>query len=201
LNISLILAHPNKQSFNHAIAQAACNQLQKNGHTVFSHDLYAEKFDPILLSQEIPDDASLTEDIKNHCDEIRSADGIIIVHPNWWGQPPAILKGWIDRVIRPGVAYKFLEGDQGEGIPIGLLKAQVAFVFNTANTLPERERLVFGDPLQLLWKNCIFDLCGISKFYRETFTVVVTSTPEQRRIWLKKVEKIICQYFPGDNIN
>jgi NAD(P)H dehydrogenase (quinone) len=150
LNISLILAHPNKQSFNHAIAQAASNRLQKNGHTVFFHDLYAEKFDPILQSQEIPEEAFLPEEIQIFCDETRSVDGIIIVHPNWWGQPPAILKGWIDRVIRPGVAYRFLEEDKGEGVPVGLLKAKTAIVFNTANTPPEREQTVFGDPLQLL---------------------------------------------------
>jgi len=45
------------------------------------------------------------------------ASGIVIVHPNWWGQPPAILKGWVDRVLRPGVAYEFTEGDQGKVSP------------------------------------------------------------------------------------
>lgn len=55
------------------------------------------------------------------------------------GQPPAILKGWVDRVIRAGVAYEFAEGDSGEGVPIGLLKAKSALVFNTSNTLEERE--------------------------------------------------------------
>ena len=40
-----------------------------------------------------------------HQREIREADGIIVIHPNWWGQPPAIMKGWVDRVLRVGVAY------------------------------------------------------------------------------------------------
>jgi putative NADPH-quinone reductase len=94
------------------------------------------------------------------------------------------------------VAYNFLEGDKGAGIPVGLLKVQTAVVFNTANTPPGREQAVFGDPLQLLWKNCIFDLCGARSFYREMFTVVVTSTPEERRGWLKKVDRIVNRYFP-----
>jgi putative NADPH-quinone reductase len=132
-----------------------------------------------------------------HCREIAATDGIIIVHPNWWGQPPAILKGWIDRVIRPGVAYRFDEGDQGEGVPIGLLRASAALVFNTANTLPEREKAVFGDPLETIWKNCIFGLCGVANFYRETFSVVVTSTEEQRQEWLKRVKEVVGRYFPG----
>ncbi|MGB2690115.1 MAG: NAD(P)H-dependent oxidoreductase [Desulfobacterales bacterium] len=201
MNISVILAHPDNQSFNHAIARTAATQLQKNGHSVIFHDLYAEQFDPLLPSPEIPTETLLPPDIVKHCDEIGSADGIIIVHPNWWGQPPAILKGWVDRIMRPEVAYKFLDGDQGEGIPVGLLKAQAAIVFNTSNTLPEREREVFGDPLQLLWKNCIFDLCGVSTFYREMFTVVVTSTYEQRQDWLRKVEEVVGRYFPADDLN
>jgi len=201
LNISVIIAHPDNQSFNHAIARTAVTQLQKNGHSVIFHDLYAEQFDPLLPSPEIPTETLLPPDVVKHCDEISSADGIIVVHPNWWGQPPAILKGWVDRVMRPEVAYKFLDGDQGEGIPVGLLKAQAAIVFNTSNTQPERERDVFGDPLQLLWKNCIFDLCGVSTFYRKMFTVVVTSTYEQRQGWLRKVEDVVGRYFSADDIN
>jgi NAD(P)H dehydrogenase (quinone) len=199
--ILVILAHPNKQSYNHAIAFSAVKQLQENGHNVIFHDLYTEKFDPILPSQEFPSEVTLPSNIKQHCDELRLADGIIIVHPNWWGQPPAILKGWVDRVMRPGVAYKFLEGDKGEGIPLGLLKAKAAIVFNTANTPSKREQMVFGDPLQLLWKNCIFDLCGVRKFYREMFTVVVTSTLDQRQEWLRKVERVVNDYFPAYAVN
>ena len=74
----------------------------------------------------------------------------MIVHPNWWGQPPAILKGWVDRVFRPGIAYRFVEGDAGEGVPIGLLKASAAVVFNTSNTPDARERFAFGDPAAVL---------------------------------------------------
>lgn len=194
--ISVILAHPDRQSLNHAIAQAAIAQLKRNGHQIVFHDLYAEQFDPILPAAEIPQEGEVPPKIAQHCQEISNADGIIIVHPNWWGQPPAILKGWVDRVIRPGIAYQFLEGDQGEGVPIGLLKAKVACVFNTSNTNPERETNVFGDPLQTLWKNCIFDFCGVQNFYRETFSVVVTSTLEQRCTWLARVQAVVQRYFP-----
>jgi putative NADPH-quinone reductase len=160
------------------------------------HDLYRQNFNPVITADEITSGADIPNDIKLHCNEIANADGIIIVHPNWWGQPPAILKGWVDRVIRPGVAYRFLEGDDGEGVPVGLLKAKVAIVFNTANTPAEREHSVFGDPLGLIWKKCIFDLCGVPVFHREIFTVIVTSTPEQRHIWLERVEQIVDRYFP-----
>ena len=195
MKLSVILAHPNQQSFNHAIAQTAIATLQQNGHEVIFHDLYAENFDPLLPDEEIPEEATLSLELEKHCQEIASAEGIIIVHPNWWGQPPAILKGWVDRVFRPGLAYKFLEGDKGEGVPVGLLKAKAAIVFNTSNTPPEREREVFGDPLETLWKNCIFDLCGVKTFYRKMFCVVVTSTEAQRAQWLHEVRQTVSQYF------
>lgn len=196
MNISIILAHPDQGSFNHAIAQTAAERLADNGHRMFFHDLYAERFDPLLSGGEIPDDAPLPKAIRDHCEEIAQADGIIVVHPNWWGQPPAILKGWIDRVIRPGVAYEFLEGDSGEGVPKGLLRAAAAVVFNTSNTELQRERTVFGDPLETIWKNCVFGLCGVGVFHRRTFGVVITSTPVQRSQWLDEVKAMVDAVFP-----
>jgi putative NADPH-quinone reductase len=198
MRISVILAHPNPESFNHAIAQTAVDAIKANGTRVFFHDLYQEKFDPRLNLEELANDAILPPVIRKHCDEIAAVDGIVIVHPNWWGQPPAILKGWVDRVIRPGVAYEFTEGDSGEGIPNGLLKARAALVFNTSNTKSEREEGVFGDPLETIWKNCIFGLCGVNNFHRRMFNVIVTSTDDQRRDWLGDVEKDINHFFPKD---
>ncbi len=195
MRISVILAHPDNRSFNHAIAETALKALTSNGHHCHYHDLYKEKFDPLLPSQEIPKAGNIDPSIAAHCQQISTVDGIIIVHPNWWGQPPAVLKGWIDRVFRPGVTYEFEEGDQGEGIPVGLLRAKRAVVFNTSNTNAKREIEVFGDPLETLWKNCIFGLCGIHHVYRHTFSVMVTSTLAQRQGWLEHVTATVHKYF------
>jgi NAD(P)H dehydrogenase (quinone) len=195
MKVSVVLGHPCEVSFNHAIAVTVVRTLRAGGHTVWYHDLYAEGFDPVTTCAEVPKGAPLAPVIRRHCDEIAEADGIVIVHPNWWGQPPAILKGWVDRVLRPGVAYEFEEGDSGEGIPIGLLKAKVALVFNTSNTPEKREMEVFGDPLERLWRDCIFDLCGVKTFYRKMYRVVVTSTPEQRQAWLDDVARVVQEYF------
>jgi NAD(P)H dehydrogenase (quinone) len=196
MKVSVILGHPDRTSFNHAIAAAAVEALRRNGHDVRFHDLHEEGFDPLLPTEEIPSDAALPPEIAQHCAEIAEADGIIVVHPNWWGQPPAILKGWVDRVIRPGVAYEFLEDDGGEGVPNGLLKAKVAIVFNTSNTETEREKRVFGDPLQAIWKACIFDLCGVTSFHRRMFNILVTSSEEQRDKWLEEVVHMVRECFP-----
>jgi len=199
MKITVILGHQDINSFNFSIADTIVKTLRAGGHVVTFHDLYRENFSPVIPGDEIPKDAVLPGIIANHCREVAEAEGIIIVHPNWWGQPPAILKGWIDRVIRPGVAYEFEEGDSGEGVPVGLLKARAALVFITSNTYPERERTVFGDPLETIWKNCIFDLCGVKTFHRKNFEVIVTSTPEQRRKWLRETAETALRYFPSEN--
>jgi putative NADPH-quinone reductase len=195
MQVLVILGHPEKKSFNHAIAAEVIAALDNNGHKVTFHDLYQEQFDPRLDFDEISETAAFPDEIAAYCEELARAEGIVIVHPNWWGQPPALLKGWIDRVFRPGVAYRFEGDDAGDGVPIGLLKAKTAVVFNTSNTPLAREIDVFGDPLERLWKNCIFDLSGVKYFYRKMFSCVITSTPEQRKQWLKDVREIIKERF------
>lgn len=196
MNILLLLAHPDPGSFNHALAAAAETVLREAGHTVRRHDLYAERFEPLLPAEEFSRSATLSAEVERHCRELAEADGIIIVHPNWWGMPPAILTGWVDRVVRPGVAYEFIEGDSGEGVPRGLLKARSVLVLNTSNTVAEREERVFGDPLEAIWKKCVFDLCGVTDFHRRMFRVVVTATAEQRREWLKEAAELAGRLFP-----
>jgi NAD(P)H dehydrogenase (quinone) len=196
MKISVILAHPNPGSFNHAIGAAVIQALGENRHDIVYHDLYTERFNPVLPFEEIPRGALLDPVIQAHCAEIAAAEGIVVIHPDWWGQPPAILKGWVDRVLRPGVAYRFLEGDRGEGVPVGLLKARAALVFNTSNTPRGREMEAFGDPLERLWKDCIFSLCGVPVIHRRMFSVVVTSTDDERRRWLEEVESTVLGAFP-----
>ena len=83
MKISVILGHPGQSSFNHAIAATVVETLRNDGHSVHFHDLYSERFDPLLPAGEIPKDAPLDSTIENHCAEIAAADGIVVIHPNW----------------------------------------------------------------------------------------------------------------------
>ncbi len=190
------MAHPDPASFNHALAAAAVRAARARGHDVVFHDLHAERFDPILPQGEFTKGATLPSALARHCEELAAADGIVIVHPNWWGQPPAILKGWVDRVVRPGVAYGFEQGDGGEGVPVGLLRARTAIVLNTSNTPAAREREAFGDPLEAIWKRCVFALCGVHDVRRRTYGVVVASTAEERAAWLADAAGLVADAFP-----
>ena len=198
MKISLILAHPNNKSFNFAIFKKTIETLKNNNHLIYSHDLYKENFNPLLTGEELGFDKINDKLIKLHCWEIQKSDGIIIIHPNWWGQPPAILKGWVDRILRENVAYKFKEGDSGGGVPDGLLIAEKAIIFNTSNTPFNREVEVFGDPLEAIWKKCIFDYCGVKNFQRRMFSVISESTLEERIKWLEEVKEIIESSFPKE---
>jgi NAD(P)H dehydrogenase (quinone) len=196
MKVLVVLGHPRKGSFNHAIADRCISALKESGHSVFFHDLYGEGFDPVVTYDEMISFERADALTKKHCKELKEADGIIIIHPNWWGQPPAILKGWMDKVFRPKVAYQFEAGDNGDGVPRGLLKAKKAIVYNTSDTSLAREKKHFGDPLETLWKTGIFDFCGVKQFRRKTFSVIVTSTPEQRKGWLDGISKEIKKEFP-----
>jgi putative NADPH-quinone reductase len=116
-----------------------------------------------------------------------------VVHPNWWGQPPAILKGWIDRVLRQGVAYEF--GPDGGVIPH--LAGKTAVVFTTSNTPRDVEMELFGDPLENLWKTCVFGFCGVRSFWRRNFEPIILSTPEERTRWLAEVREMVRTHFPA----
>ncbi|MDU4973608.1 MAG: NAD(P)H-dependent oxidoreductase [Hungatella hathewayi] len=196
MKVSVILGHPYENSFNSAIAATVVGSLKRNGHTVMFHDLYLENFNPVIPKEELVSDQTRDPLVKLHQQEIRETDGIIIIHPNWWGQPPAILKGWVDRVLRENVAYTFPEGDNGGGLPTGLLKAKAGLVFNTSNTPEKREIEIFGDPLSRLWKDCIFDFCGISVFDRIMFRIVADSSRAEREEWLNQTRNMVNHYFP-----
>jgi len=68
-------------------------------------------------------------------------------------------------------------------------------IFNTANTSDEREFEIFGDPLESLWTNCIFGLCGVPNIIRRTFTIVVTSSEKQRVEWLSEIKSLVEHTF------
>jgi len=189
MNILIVLAHPRRSSLNAALARYLSERFNKD-HIVTLNDLYANNFDPVLKENELLDENYFSDDIRPYCEALVAADILIIIHPNWWGSPPAMMKGWIDRVIRLNVGYGF--SDRGEGEPIKLLKLKSLFVFNTSNTSTQREQSVFHDPLQNIWKFCISDFLGTPHFERDMFNIVVTSTEEERQLWIERCyEKVL----------
>ncbi len=194
--VLVVLAHPNKSSLNHAIADRAITSLRRNGHEVIFHDLYDEKFDPVLPVSEVMREGSVDPKVEQYAKELTAADGIVVVHPNWWGSMPAILKGWVDRVFRPGCAYSFEEVEGKVGVAVGHLKSKDVVILNTENT-PKEVREEQGDPLEVMWKNTIFGLCGARRFQRRMFHGVIMAEKPIIDSWLAEVEDIMNQAFPS----
>lgn len=192
---SVILAHPYEKSFNHAIFAAAKAALRERGISVFAHDLYAERFDPVLTRAELGKEATADPLAARYIEELVASDLLVFIHPNWWGQPPAIMKGYVDRVFRPPYAYDYDESAIGPAETIQKLGGKVGIVFNTSNTGERRELDYFHDPLESEWLQCIFGFCGIERSSRRMFRIVAESSAEERAIWLEQVKSDIERYL------
>lgn len=104
----IVLAHPLPDSLSHRFAEIAMRRLVAAGHAASLLDLYAEGFDPRLTAAERSAYYAPVHDhsgIGRHADALRSAELLVLAFPTWWFGPPAMMKGWIDRVFAPGVAF------------------------------------------------------------------------------------------------
>jgi len=191
MKVLLILGHPKPNSLNHAIAEKTTLILKELGHEVVFHDLYQEHFDPVLP----PGEDSLPESelpgcLQDHLRNFKEADGVVFVHPNWWGGPPAILRGWIDRVVRTNSCYNFTKN----GV-VSHVGGKIVQIFSTSNTPRDVEINVYGDPIENFWKVVVFGMLGTKSFERRNFESVVLSTPEERQGWLAEVEATLKRRF------
>lgn len=177
--MSLILAHPDPSSLNHALARSIVEALEERGHRVDVHDLYAEGFDPCLTAREIETHASDDPRVERHAAELAAADGLVVVHPVWFDAPPAILKGWVDRVVREGSAF---ERDEAGGFH-GLLRARAALLVTTANAPYDEAQ---GDALDHFWTGFVLAAAGVATVERLHLTPVVGSPLATRRGWLEE---------------
>lgn len=118
MNTLVIHCHPNPESFNAALYRAACEALSAAGHALRTIDLYAEGFDPVLSREEraVYDSAPqrIVARVQPHVDALRWAEHLVFVYPSWMYGPPALLKGWLERVWLPGVAF---ESPAAKGLP------------------------------------------------------------------------------------
>lgn len=192
MNTLVVLGHPNGgASFNRAIAETVVRTLRSLGSEVEFSDLYAERFPPVLpFGEERLPEEELPAEIRAAIDRVRRCDGMVFIHPNWWGTPPAILKGWLDRVFRAGFAYKF----SADGVIPGFTDKTVQ-LFTTSNTPREVELSVYHDPLENFWRDVVFGLTGAKSFERRNFEPIILSDDRRRAEWLDEVEQIIRRRF------
>jgi len=158
MDILIVLAHPDPRSFNSVLADAAAEALRRAGRAAEICDLYADGFDPVLPLEDLRRRASFEARSAGYAEALRAASGLLVIHPDWWGLPPAILKGWVDRVFLPGLAYAY-EADGRPGpdtAPLPLLAGRRALVAVTR----DGQAVGFSAPF---WGR-LFDTCGIEPY-------------------------------------
>ena len=123
--IFLIYGHYSEKSFNAAIRDTFIRTAKEKGNEVDSVDLYKEKFNPVFAGEK-PDQVVI-----DHQKRIEKSDVIVLIAPIWNFRMPAIVEGWIDKVLAPPWAFKFKKLFGNYGYPVGNLKGKKADVFCT----------------------------------------------------------------------
>jgi NAD(P)H dehydrogenase (quinone) len=130
----IVLGHPAPGSFNHAVANAYCDAIQSCGQDCEIRDLNALGFDPVLKAMERPSvDFEPAADVEIELERIANADVIVLVFPLWFGMPPAIIKGYVDRVMGAGFGASGIR-DGKENPP--LAGKRLVIFSSSATTLP-----------------------------------------------------------------
>ena len=113
MRVVVVVAHPDPNSFTHAIATTARAALTEHGHEVTVLDLYAEEFRTAMSPDErhaYHSERPLLDPVaERHAGLVKQTEAFVFVYPTWWSTMPAILKGWLERVMVPGVGFVFNE--------------------------------------------------------------------------------------------
>jgi putative NADPH-quinone reductase len=108
-NVLVILAHPDPQeSFNASIADEVVEALGDAGHNTRVLSIGSGEFDPVISKEELVTmyaSPGISADLKTHIDSVKWANAIVYIYPTWWQNVPAALKGWVDRVLLPSIAF------------------------------------------------------------------------------------------------
>jgi putative NADPH-quinone reductase len=109
MRVLIVHSHPSPGSFSRHLADTAENALRQAGHDVTVIHLDDEGFRPAMSAAERlayeTDAPILDPDVARHAALIADCDALLFVYPTWWAAPPAIMKGWLERVLVPGVAF------------------------------------------------------------------------------------------------
>jgi putative NADPH-quinone reductase len=183
--ILIINGHPNKESFNFALAGACKKGALQTGAEVKEIIISDLQFNPNLTSG-YQKRTELEPDLLDAWEKIKWADHLVWVHPVWWGGMPAIAKGFIDRVFLPGFAFQYRENSVWWD---KLLSGKTAHILTTMDQPGWYYRFMYGQPSVNQLKKSTLEFCGVKPVKVTFFGPVKSSTPEMRNKWLLKAEQ------------
>lgn len=188
MKVLIVYAHPNPKSLNHAILETLTKALAEAGHTYEVVDLYAINFNPVLSAEDFqPPHPEGRADVRIQKEKVSRADAMVLIYPIWFTMPPAILKGWVDRVFFFGFAYVI---DKATKKTVGLLKHKKVLVINTyGDTVVHDKETGMGQAHDNVMDVGIFEFCGITNVQFLKFYSVVVTDDATRKGYLKQVEE------------
>lgn len=113
MRVLAVCCHPASDGLHAALRSEVLGRLAADGHELVVIDLYAERFDPVLREAEWRDywnPTTKSAEVERHVGELRTCEALILIYPTWWYGLPAMMKGWLDRIWLPGVAFDIKEG-------------------------------------------------------------------------------------------
>jgi NAD(P)H dehydrogenase (quinone) len=180
--ILVINGHPNKDSFNHALADGYVAGATQAGAEVKKINIGELNFNP-NLAYGYQKRMELEPDLLEAWKLIQWAEHLVWVHPVWWGGLPAITKGFIDRLFLPGLAFRYRPNSVWWD---KLLKGKSAHMITTLDQPGWYYWLVFGRPSVNQLKNSILKFCGIQPVQLTYIGIIKTSSPDLRKKWIAK---------------
>ncbi|AZA90317.1 Putative NADPH-quinone reductase (modulator of drug activity B) [Chryseobacterium nakagawai] len=184
--IAIINGHPNKESFNFGVAEAYKSGALEAGAEVKEITIAELDFNSNLQFG-YQKRMELEPDLLNAWEIIQWADHLVWIHPIWWGGLPAQMKGFIDRLFLPGLAYKYRENSLWWD---KLLKGKTAHIITTIDQPGWYYRLMYGRPSVNQLKKSTLEFCGIKPVKVTYLGIIRTSNEEQRKTWLKSVKSL-----------
>jgi 1,4-dihydroxy-2-naphthoate polyprenyltransferase len=185
MNVLVILGHPRRPSLCAALAEAYAQGAAAAGMDVCALDLGALQFDPDVHVSS-PLDQPLEPDLEQARQLIDWANHLVFVFPGWWGVGPARLKGFLDRVLLPGFAFR----EQRNGGFEGLLGGRTAHIITTHDMPPWVYRLFYRANGHQALKRSTLGFCGIRTTRILTFGPVKDSDDAEREGWLERARSL-----------
>lgn len=186
----IIYTYPNHQSLNYAFLQKVVEGSSENPHIdeIKVLDLYAEKFDPLLVFNENKRrrDMHTEPSLAPYREQLLWADKIVFVYPIWWGRPPAMLLGYIDQLFASNFAYR----DKKGLLPEGLLKGKSVVCISTMKGPWLYPLFWLNNSHKILMRKALFNYVGIRKVKFFEFGNMESKSGKQE----KKLERVY-QYF------
>ena len=184
--VFILLGHPDKETYSGAMAESYEKGALEAGHEVRRTNLGEVDFDPIL-HKGYKAIQELEPGLKKIQEDIKWADHVVIVYPNWWNTMPALLKGMFDRMYLPGFAFNF---DKETKKLIPLMKGKTARVIVVAGTnSPFKTRLLYGDYTNEI-KDGILKFAGFSPVKISAFGPCERCSVEKKEDWKKEVYEL-----------